>query len=114
MQAIAARTDIKKYLDVERNKVKELEADKKHMAIVLEEAENDKAEAIAKHDEMFESVSNLNARIEELESHKIQLLNKLKGYGDKGGLEYIVKTMGIENIQAKDFEGRVEVEHYDP
>ena len=114
LQAIAARTDIKKYLDVERNKVKELEADKKHMAIVLEEAENDKAEAIAKHDEMFESVSNLNARIEELESHKIQLLNKLKGYGDKGGLEYIVKTMGIENIQAKDFEGRVEVEHYDP
>ena len=38
----------------------------------------------------------------------------MKGYGDKGGLEYIVKTMGIENIQAKDFDGRVEVENYDP
>ena len=43
-----------------------------------------------KHDEMFSSVSNLNARIEELESHKMHLLNKLKKYGDKGGLEYII------------------------
>ena len=41
---------------------------------------------------MFESVSALNQRIEELESHKLLLLEKLKGYGDKGGLEYIIKT----------------------
>ena len=41
---------------------------------------------------MFTSVSALNARIEELESHKLLLLEKLKGYGDKGGLEYIIKT----------------------
>ena len=71
LQAIAARTDIKKYLDVERVRVKELEADKKQMQLVLEEAEVERADAIAKHDEMFDSVSNLNARIEELEAHKI-------------------------------------------
>lgn len=41
---------------------------------------------------MFSSVSQLNQRIEELESHKLHLLDKLKSYGDKGGLEYIVKT----------------------
>ena len=71
LQAIAARTDIKKYLDVERVRVKELESDKKQMQLVLEEAEAERADAIAKHDEMFDSVSNLNARIEELEAHKI-------------------------------------------
>ena len=41
---------------------------------------------------MFNSVSALNQRIEELESHKLQLLAKLKQFGDKGGLEYIIKT----------------------
>lgn len=45
-----------------------------------------------KHDEMFASVSGLNTRIEELESHKLHLLDRLKALGDKGGLDYIVKT----------------------
>ena len=45
-----------------------------------------------KHDEMFASVSGLNSRIEELEQHKLHLLDKLKGYGDRGDLGYIVKT----------------------
>ena len=31
-----------------------------------------------KHDEMFGSVSSLNKRIEELEMHKLHLLDKLK------------------------------------
>ena len=53
-----------------------------------------------KHDEMFSSVSGLNARIEELEQHKLHLLNKLKGYGDRGDLGYIVKTQKLENIKA--------------
>ena len=56
---------------MERVRVKELESDKKQMQLVLEEAEAERADAIAKHDEMFDSVSNLNARIEELEAHKI-------------------------------------------
>ena len=45
-----------------------------------------------KHDEMFDSVSSLNSRIEELEQHKLHLLEKLKTYGDRGDLSYIVKT----------------------
>ena len=44
-----------------------------------------------KHDEMFASVSQLNARIEELESHKHELLTNGK-VGDKGDLSYIIKT----------------------
>ena len=63
---------------------------------------------------MFNSVSALNQRIEELESHKLQLLSKLKSLGDKGGLEYIIKTQKLENLQAKEFENRVQVENYDP
>ena len=63
---------------------------------------------------MFNSVSALNIRIEELESHKLQLLSKLKSLGDKGGLEYIIKTQKLENLQAKEFENRVQVENYDP
>lgn len=67
-----------------------------------------------KHDEMFKSVSGLNARIEELEQHKLHLLNKLKGYGDRGDLGYIVKTQKLETIKAKELEDRVTVEAYNP
>ena len=63
---------------------------------------------------MFNSVSALNKRIEELEEHKLHLLSKLKGYGDKGGLEYIVKTQKLDKIESKTFENRVTVESYDP
>ena len=63
---------------------------------------------------MFNSVSALNQRIEELESHKLHLLSKLKSYGDKGGLEYIVKTQNLDNLETKQFENRVVVEKYDP
>jgi len=41
-------------------------------------------------------------------------LDKLKGYGDKGGLEYIVKTQKLENVKGKKFENRVVVEDYRP
>lgn len=51
---------------------------------------------------MFASVGNLNARIEELEQHKLHLLEKLKKYGDKGGLEYIIKTQKLEGIRGKE------------
>ena len=49
-----------------------------------------------KHDEMFKVVSGLNARIEELEQHKLHLLSKLKSYGDRGDLSYIIKTQKID------------------
>ena len=63
---------------------------------------------------MFNSVSSLNQRIEELEQHKLHLLEKLKAYGDKGGLEYIVKTQKLEDVQSREFDTRVVVEDYDP
>ena len=44
----------------------------------------------------------------------MHLLNKLKSYGDKGGLEYIVKTQNLDNLETKQFENRVVVEKYDP
>ena len=63
---------------------------------------------------MFGSVSTLNARIEELEQHKIHLLSKLKNYGDKGGLDYIVKTQGLGNVKGKEIPNRVQVDKYEP
>lgn len=47
---------------------------------------------------MFGAVSGLNARIEELEQHKLHLLQKLKKYGDKGDLGYIIKTQKLEGV----------------
>lgn len=80
----------------------------------VKEAEVERQEFDDKHNEMFNSVSALNTRIEELENHKLHLIQKLKQYGDKGGLEYIIKTQNLDNIESKDFENRVVVEKYDP
>lgn len=63
---------------------------------------------------MFASVSGLNARIEELEQHKLHLLEKLKGYGDRGDLTYIVKTQKLNEIKGKEMKDRVVVEDYKP
>lgn len=63
---------------------------------------------------MFESVNGLNNRIEELEQHKLHLLGKLKNYGDKGDLDYIIKTQKLDNVKHKGFESRVVVEDYNP
>lgn len=59
-------------------------------------------------------MSGLNARIEELEQHKLHLLEKLKGYGDRGDLGYIVKTQKLGDIKAKEMKDRVQVEDYKP
>jgi hypothetical protein len=50
---------------------------------------------------MFSSVSTLNSRIEELEQHKVHLLKQLKAKGDNGGLDYIIKTQGLETVKGK-------------
>jgi hypothetical protein len=63
---------------------------------------------------MFGAISGLNSRIEELEQHKLHLLQRLKKYGDKGDLSYIIKTQKLENVKGKEFEGRVVVEDYRP
>ena len=44
------------------------------------------------YDKMFNSVSSLNRRIEELESHKKYLLDKIKSNTEKTDVDYIVKT----------------------
>mmetsp|Transcript_4497 Transcript_4497/g.7662 ORF Transcript_4497/g.7662 Transcript_4497/m.7662 type:complete len:89 (-) Transcript_4497:72-338(-) len=67
-----------------------------------------------KHDEMFASVSGLNARIEELEQHKLHLLEKLKSYGDRGDLTYIVKTQKLDQIKARDAKDKIQMEDYQP
>ena len=114
IKAIAARSKIKEYLDDEKNKVNALQQQMGLLQHKLIEAEQERLDFQNKHDEMFNSVSALNQRIEELESHKLHLLSKLKGYGDKGGLEYIVKTQKLDKIESKQFENRVTVEQYDP
>ena len=114
IKAIAARSQIKNYLDDEKARVDALQQQLQMMQQKLVEAEEERLEFQYKHDEMFGSVSALNQRIEELESHKLHLLSKLKGYGDKGGLEYIVKTQQLDKIESKQFENRVQVEQYDP
>ena len=114
IKAIAARSKIKEYLDDEKNKVNALQQQMALLQHKLIEAEQERLDFQNKHDEMFNSVSALNQRIEELESHKLHLLSKLKGYGDKGGLEYIVKTQKLDKIESKQFENRVTVEQYDP
>ena len=96
MKAIAARSNIKQYLDDEKARNIAMEEQVQIMGYKIKEADAERNEYANKHDEMFNSVSALNQRIEELENHKLHLLNKLKGYGDKGGLEYIVKTQNLD------------------
>jgi hypothetical protein len=81
---------------------------------LVKEAQEEMHRYQQKHDEMFDSVNSLNGRIEELESHKLHLLNKLKSYGDKGDLDYIIKTQKLENVKHRGFEQRVQVEEYNP
>jgi hypothetical protein len=56
---------------------------------------------------MFASVSGLNNRIEELEQHKLHLLERLKKLGDRGDLSYIVKTQKLDEIKVKEMKDRV-------
>jgi len=79
-----------------------------------DEAKTERDRYEQKHDEMFNAISGLNGRIEELEQHKLHLLQRLKKYGDKGDLGYIIKTQKLENVKGKEFEGRVVVEDYNP
>jgi len=84
--------NIKQYLDDEKSKNDEYMDSIRKLNENVMEAEKEVKKFKTKHDEMFASVSGLNARIEELEQHKLHLLDKLKSYGDRGDLGYIVKT----------------------
>lgn len=114
IQAIAARGNMKQHLDEARAKCDELNLVIEDMKVQMTQAAKDVERYKQKHDDMFSSVSGLNQRIEELEQHKLHLLNKLKSYGDRGDLSYIVKTQKLENIKVKDLKDRVKVEDYKP
>ena len=114
LQAIAARSNMKSHLDNATAHLKDTETKVKNMLTRLKEAEEEVAYYKKRHDEMFASVSALNKRIEELEQHKLHLLDKLKSHGDKGGLDYIVKTQKLDQIKGKELQDRVVVEDYRP
>lgn len=67
IQAIAARGNIKTHLDEEKNKNIEAQKNIEALNQSLVDAANEVKKFKQKHDEMFASVSGLNARIEELE-----------------------------------------------
>jgi chromosome segregation ATPase len=83
---------MKQHLDEEKLRNEEAQQRIKDLLDQLADAGKEVGKFKAKHDDMFNSVSSLNARIEELEQHKLHLLEKLKSYGDRGDLSYIVKT----------------------
>ena len=66
-QAIAARGNIKSFLDDEKRRNSQLGDQIGSLNQKIVDCETDVAKYKAKHDEMFKSVSGLNARIEELE-----------------------------------------------
>lgn len=113
-QAIAARSNMKTHLDDANAKIESQGQEIDQLKGKIVECENDVAKYKQKHDDMFKSVSGLNSRIEELEQHKIHLLDKLKGYGDRGDLGYIVKTQKLGDIKAKEMKDRVQIEDYQP
>ena len=105
---------MKGHLDEASSKVRDLEQEKINFEAKLKQSDELISKYKKKHDEMFKSVSLLNKRIEELESHKLHLLDKLKKAGDKGNLDYIVKTQKLENVKGKEIQDRVQVEDYQP
>ena len=78
--AVAARGYIMNEMNEERQKNEECMRKIDAINLQLVDADNEVKKFKAKHDEMFQSVSGLNARIEELEQHKLHLLDKLKSY----------------------------------
>lgn len=103
MQAIAARGQFKEALNEKQQRLNNFQAVVDQIKIEKEEANAERDRYERKHDEMFTAVSGLNSRIEELEQHKLHLLQKLKTYGDKGDLSYIIKTQKLEDVKGKNF-----------
>lgn len=89
---MAARSEIKGFLDQAKALVAQREQEIVDLNAEMDNARKEVERFKAKHDEMFSSVSGLNNRIEELEQHKLHLLERLKKLGDRGDLSYIVKT----------------------
>ena len=87
----------------------------KRLMQALNSNTQEKEQYRGRHDEMFSQTSALNSRIEELENHKMLLLDKLKNeYGDKGSLDYIIKSQGLENVKGKKLTNRISNDEYNP
>lgn len=126
--AMAARSEMKHYLDEAKAQNKDLQRSIDHLQNKVIDGEIEVTKFKNKHDEMFASVSGLNARIEELEQHKLHLLQQLKKtvsilvlylsqlliQGNVGDLSYIVKTQKLDDIQTKEMQNRVQLEDYKP
>lgn len=102
LQAIAARSSMKDSLADSSKSLKKAMDDMKAMEEEVRKAKEETEYYKKRYDEMFNSVSGLNKRIEELEEHKKHLLAKIKESGDSTGLEYIIKTQKLDNIKGKD------------
>ena len=100
MLVTAARNQMMGQLEGEKRQNIEHEKTIKQMQNSMKDSALEVERFKQKHDEMFASTSSLNARIEELEQHKLHLLEKLKSYGDRGDLSYIVKTQKLTEIKA--------------
>ena len=92
LQAIAARSSIKLHLDEAKSQILQLQNHIVELKEKVIDADAMVTEYKRKHDEMFDSVSGLNKRIDELEQHKLHLFKKLESYGERSDLSYIVKT----------------------
>lgn len=100
--AIAARSSMKESLSESTKDLKKAMDDMKRMGEEVGKAKEETEYYKKRYDEMFNSVSGLNKRIEELEEHKKHLLAKIKESGDSTGLEYIIKTQKLENVKGKE------------
>ena len=49
----------------------------------------------------------MNARIEELESHKVKLIDKLTSLGVKGDRSYIIETQKLDKIKPREIKDGV-------
>lgn len=74
MQAVAARHQVKDTLKEALDKVSHFESIMSQVSQQVTEAKQERDKFEQRHDEMFAAVSGLNARIEELENHKLHLL----------------------------------------
>jgi predicted nucleic acid-binding Zn-ribbon protein len=95
--------------------MKAIDAAREAMREEMEFAKSETKHYQEQYERMFNSVSGLNKRIEELEEQKKHLLDKMKKKtGDKSDLDYLVKTQGLENIESKRPESTIEIEDYNP
>lgn len=74
MQAVAARHQVKDTLKEALDKVSHFESIMSQVSQQVTEAKQERDKFEQRHDEMLAAVSGLNARIEELENHKLHLL----------------------------------------